>query len=282
MKFMSSIKAGLSKNSNLLFCIGEIALSTAAVIFAVKNTEKYIYDIDSEEEDRTIHDQKPVQERAKILAEHYWQTGICLVGFIALRSVDCIYSNKVRDDYAKALLAAQSALLAKNRKKPGQIQNDTDKKEVGPQGEEMERIRDKNAYDEYVYRFFFEGDELPETEDCVFDTSNPKTDLFYIPSLGVLFYSNLTNVRNAENKCMLQLNSGADMTVNEMMKYLGLGSRPIGNFEYYRGDPEDDEVCGDFSFDLAPAMIDWNDGFGSTDLMYTINPNRTLRNCIFA
>lgn len=279
MKFMSSIKAGLSKNSNLLFCIGEIALSTAAVIFAVKNTEKYIYDIDSEEEDRTIHDQKPVQERAKILAEHYWQTGICLVGFIALRSIDCVYSNKVRDDYAKALLAAQSALLAKNRKKPGQTHNGSGKKEVGPQGDEMQEIRHTNAYDEYVYRFFFKENELPEAEDCVFNT-NPKTDLFYIPSLGVLFYSNLTDVRNAENECMLQLNSEADMTVNEMMKYLGLGSRPTGNVEYYPGDPEDDEVCGRFSFDLAPAMVEQKDG--STYLMYTINPNRTLRNCIFA
>ena len=48
MKFMSSIKAGLSKNSNLLFCIGEIALGTAAVIFAVKNTEKYIDDTEEE------------------------------------------------------------------------------------------------------------------------------------------------------------------------------------------------------------------------------------------
>lgn len=281
MKFMSSIKAGLSKNSNLLFCMGEIALSTAAVIFAVKNTEKYIYDIDSEEEEgRAVHDQKPVQERAKILAEHYWQTGICLVGFIALRSVDCVYSNKVRDDYAKALLAAQSALLAKNRKKPGQTHNGSGKKEVGPQGEEMQEIRHTNAYDEYVYRFFFKENELPEAEDCVFDTSKPKTELFYIPSLGVLFYSNLTDVRNAENECMLQLNSGADMTVNEMMKYLGLGSRPTGNVEYYPGDPEDDEVCGKFSFDLAPAMIEQKDG--STYLMYTINPNRTLRNCIFA
>lgn len=279
MKFMSSIKAGLSKNSNLLFCIGEIALSTAAVIFAVKNTEKYIYDIDSEEEDRTIHDQKPVQERAKILAEHYWQTGICLVGFIALRSIDCVYSNKVRDDYAKALLAAQSALLAKNRKKPGQTHNGSGKKEVGPQGDEMQEIRHTNAYDEYVYRFFFKENELPEAEDCVFNT-NPKTDLFYIPSLGVLFYSNLTDVRNAENECVLQLNSEADMTVNEMMKYLGLGSRPTGNVEYYPGDPEDDEVCGRFSFDLAPAMVEQKDG--STYLMYTINPNRTLRNCIFA
>lgn len=276
MKFMSSIKAGLSKNSNLLFCIGEIALGTAAVIFAVKNTEKYIYDIDGEEEDRAIHEQK----RAKILAEHYWQTGVCLVGFIALRSIDCVYSNKVRDDYAKALLAAQSALLAKNHKKPGQTQNDTDKKEVGPQGDKMERIRDENAYDEYAYRFFFKGDELPEAEVCVLDMSNQKTDLFYIPSLGVLFYSNLTDVRNAENECMLQLSSGSDMTVNEMMKYLGLGSRPIGNVEYYQGDPEDDEVCGDFCFDLAPAMIEQKDG--STYLMYTINPNRTLRNCIFA
>ncbi len=266
MKFMSSIKAGLSKNSNLLFCIGEIALGTAAVIFAVKNTEKYIYDIDGEEEeDQTVHEQKPVQERAKILAEHYWQTGICLVGFIALRSIDCVYSNKVRDDYAKALLAAQSALLAKNRKKPKK-----DDKEVGPQGEE------------YIYQFFFNADELPEAEDCVFAISGPNDELFYIPSLGVLFYSNLTEVQNAEIKCMLQLNSGVDMTVNEMMKYLGLGSRPIGNVEYYQGDPEDDEVCGDFSFDLAPAMVDWNDGFGSTALMYTINPNRTLRNCIFA
>lgn len=279
MKFMSSIKAGLSKNSNLLFCIGEIALGTAAVIFAVKNTEKYIDD--TKEEDN--EEEKPAQEKAKTLVKHYWQTGVCLAGFVALRSIDCIYSNKVRNDYAKALLAAQSALLAQNRKKPKK--DDKDNKEVGPQGEEMQEIRAEKACDEYMYQFFFNGDELPKAEDCVFAISGPNDELFYIPSLGVLFYSNLTDVQNAENECMLQLNSGADMTVNEMMKYLGLGSRPIGNVEYYQGDPEDDEVCGDFSFDLAPAMVDWNVGFGnqkSTELMYTINPNRTLRNCVFA
>ena len=276
MKFMSSIKAGLSKNSNLLFCIGEIALGTAAVIFAVKNTEKYIIDDIEEKENE---EEKPAQEKAKTLVKHYWQTGVCLAGFVALRSIDCVYSNKVRNDYAKALLAAQSALLAQNRKKPKK--DDKDNKEIGPQGEEMQEIRAENAYNDYVYRFFFNGDELPEAEDCVFATSGPNNELFYIPSIGVLFYSNLTDVRNAENECMLQLNSGADMTVNEMMKYLGLGSISVGNVEYYQGDPEDDEVCGDFSFDLAPAMIVWNDG-GSTDLIYTINPNRTLRNCVFA
>lgn len=278
MKFMSSIKAGLSKNSNLLFCIGEIALGTAAVIFAVKNTEKYIID-DTEEKEN--EEEKPAQEKAKTLIKHYWQTGVCLAGFVALRSIDCVYTNRVRNDYAKALLAAQSALLAQNRKKPKK-----DNKDVGPQGEEMQEIRAENAYNDYAYQFFFNADELPEAEDCVFAISGPNDELFYIPSLGVLFYSNLTEVQNAENKCMLQLNSGVDMTVNEMMKYLGLGSRPIGNVEYYQGDPEDDEVCGDFSFDLAPAMVNWNDGsFGensSIELMYTINPNRTLRNCIFA
>lgn len=280
MKFMSSIKAGLSKNSNLLFCIGEIALGTAAVIFAVKNTEKYIID-DTEEKEN--EEEKPAQEKAKSLVKHYWQTGVCLAGFVALRSIDCVYSNKVRNDYAKALLAAQSALLAQNRKKPKQ--DNKDNKDVGPQGEEMQELRAENAYNDYVYQFFFNADELPEAEDCVFAISGPNDELFYIPSLGVLFYSNLTEVQNAENKCMLQLNSGVDMTVNEMMKYLGLGSRSIGNVEYYQGDPEDDEVCGDFSFDLAPAMVDWNEGFGnqkSTELMYTINPNRTLRNCVFA
>ena len=279
MKFMSSIKAGLSKNSNLLFCIGEIALGTAAVIFAVKNTEKYIDD--TEEEDN--EEEKPAQEKAKTLVKHYWQTGVCLAGFVALRSIDCVYSNKVRNDYAKALLAAQSALLAQNRKKPKK--DDKDNKEVGPQGEEMQEIRAEKACDEYMYQFLFNADELPEADESVFATSGPNNELFYIPSLGVLFYSNITDVRNAENECMLQLSSGADMTVNEMMKYLGLGSMSIGNVEYYQGDPEDDEVCGDFSFDLAPAMIDWNDGFGnqnSTDLMYTINPNRTLRNYVFA
>lgn len=280
MKFMSSIKAGLSKNSNLLFCIGEIALGTAAVIFAVKNTEKYIID-DTEEKEN--EEEKPAQEKAKSLVRHYWQTGVCLAGFVALRSIDCVYTNRVRNDYAKALLAAQSALLAQNRKKPKQ--DNKDNKDVGPQGEEMQEIRAEKAYNEYTYQFFFNADELPEAEDCVFAISGPNDELFYIPSLGVLFYSNLTDVQNAENKCMLQLNSGVDMTVNEMMKYLGLGSRPIGNVEYYQGDPEDDEVCGDFSFDLAPAMVDWNEGFGnqkSTELMYTINPNRTLRNCLFA
>ena len=270
MKFMSSIKAGLSKNSNLLFCIGEIALGTAAVIFAVKNTEKYIDDTNEEENS----EEKPAQEKAKTLVKHYWQTGVCLAGFVALRSIDCVYSNKVRNDYAKALLAAQSALLAQNRKKPKK-----DDKKVGPQGEEMQKIRAENAYNDYAYRFFFTFDELPEAEESVFATSGPNNELFYIPSLGVLFYSNLTDVRNAENECMLQLSSGADMTVNEMMKYLGLGSISIGNVEYYQGDPEDDEVCGDFSFDLAPAMIGC-DGF--TELIYTINPNRTLRNCVFA
>lgn len=274
MKFMSSIKAGLSKNSNLLFCIGEIALGTAAVIFAVKNTEKYIID-DIEEKEND--EEKPAQEKTKSLVKHYWQTGVCLAGFVALRSIDCVYSNKVRNDYAKALLAAQSALLAQNRKKSKK--DEKVEKDVGPQGEEMHETP-------YVYQFFFNADELPEAEESVFTTSGPNKDLFYIPSLGVLFYSNLTDVRNAENECMLQLSSGADITVNEMMKYLGLGSRPIGHNEYYQGDPEDDEVCGDFSFDLAPAMIDWNDGsFGedsSIDLIYTINPNRTLRNCVFA
>ena len=274
MKFMSSIKAGLSKNSNLLFCIGEIALGTAAVIFAVKNTEKYIDD--TEEEDNK--EEKPVQEKAKLLVKHYWQTGVCLTGFVALRSIDCVYSNKVRNDYAKALLTAQSALLAQNRKKPKK--DDKDNKEVGPEGEEMQEMRAEKACDEYMYQFFFNFDELPEAEESVFATSGSNDELFYIPSLGVLFYSNLTDVRNAENECMLQLNSGTDMTVNEMMKYLGLGSRSIGNVEYYQGDPEDDEVCGDFSFDLAPAMIDCGDG--STELIYTINPNRTLRNCVFA
>lgn len=273
MKFMSSIKAGLSKNSNLLFCIGEITLGTAAVIFAVKNTEKYIND--TEEEDNK--EEKPAPEKAKTLVKHYWQTGVCLAGFVALRSIDCVYSNKVRNDYAKALLAAQSALLAQNRKKPKK--DDKDNKEVGPQGEEMQEIRAEKACDEYMYQFFFNADELPEADESVFATSGPNNELFYIPSLGVLFYSNITDVRNAENECMLQLSSGADMTVNEMMKYLGLGSISIGNVEYYQGDPEDDEVCGDFSFDLAPAMIDC-DGF--TELIYTINPNRTLRNCVFA
>lgn len=281
MKFMSSIKAGLSKNSNLLFCIGEIALGTAAVIFAVKNTEKYIDDTEEEEDNEK---EKPAQEKAKTLVKHYWQTGVCLAGFVALRSIDCVYSNKVRNDYAKALLAAQSALLAQNRKKPKKDEKDI--KEVGPQGEEMQELRAENAYNDYAYQFFFNSDELPETEESVFATSGSNEQLFYIPSIGVLFYSNLTDVRNAENKCMLQLNSGADMTVNEMMKYLGLGSRSIGNVEYYQGDPEDDEVCGDFSFDLAPAMIDWNDGYfgedSSIELIYTINPNRTLRNCVFA
>ena len=277
MKFMSSIKAGLSKNSNLLFCIGEIALGTAAVIFAVKNTEKYIID-DTEQKEN--EEEKPEQEKAKSLVKHYWQTGVCLAGFVALRSIDCVYSNKVRNDYAKALLAAQSALLAQNRKKPKK--DDKDEKEVGPQGEKMQEIRAENAYNDYVYQFFFNFYELPEVEESVFATSpyGPNNQLFYIPSLGVLFYSNLTDVQNAENECMLQLNSGTDMTVNEMMKYLGLGSRPIGNVEYYQGDPEDDEVCGDFSFDLAPAMIECDDG--SRELMYTINPNRTLRNCVFA
>ena len=274
MKFMSSIKAGLSKNSNLLFCIGEIALGTAAVIFAVKNTEKYIDD--TEEEDS--EEEKPAQEKAKTLVKHYWQTGVCLAGFVALRSIDCVYSNKVRNDYAKALLAAQSALLAQNRKKPKK--DEKDNKKVGPQGEVMQELRAENAYNDYAYQFFFNADELPEAEDCVFAASGPNDELFYIPSLGVLFYSNLTDIRNAENECILQLNSGADMTVNEMMKYLGLGSRPVGNNEYYQGDPEDDEVCGDFSFDLAPAMIEQKDD--STYLMYTINPNRTLRNCVFA
>lgn len=276
MKFMSSIKAGLSKNSNLLFCIGEIVLGTAAVIFAVKNTEKYIID-DTEEKEN--EEEKSAQEKAKSLVKHYWQTGVCLAGFVALRSIDCVYSNKVRNDYAKALLAAQSALLAQNRKKPKK--DDKGNKEVGPQGEEMQELRAENAYNVYEYQFFFNADELPEAEESVFVTTEPDVYLFYIPSIGVLFYSNLTDVRNAENKCMLQLSSGADMTVNEMMKYLGLGSISVGNVEYYQGDPEDDEVCGDFSFDLAPAMIDWNDG-GSTDLIYTINPNRTLRNCVFA
>lgn len=274
MKFMSSIKAGLSKNSNLLFCIGEIALGTAAVIFAVKNTEKYIDDTEEKENE----EEKPAQEKAKSLVRHYWQTGVCLAGFVALRSIDCVYSNKVRNDYAKALLAAQSALLAQNRKKPKK--DDKGNKEVGPQGEKMQEIRAENAYNDYVYQFFFNADELPVVEDSVFATSGPYKELFYIPSLGVLFYSNLTDVWNAESECMLQLSSGADMTVNEMMKYLGLGSRPIGNVEYYQGDPEDDEVCGDFSFDLAPAMIDLNDE--SKELMYTINPNRTLRNCVLA
>lgn len=275
MKFMSSIKAGLSKNSNLLFCIGEIALGTAAVIFAVKNTEKYIIN-DTKEEDN--EEEKSAQEKAKTLVKHYWQTGVCLAGFVALRSIDCVYSNKVRNDYAKALLAAQSALLAQNRKKPKK--DDKGNKEIGPQGEEMEELRAENAYNDYAYRFFFNFDELPEADESVFVTTGPSDYLFYIPSLGVLFYSNITDVRNAENECMLQLNSGADMTVNEMMKYLGLGSISVGNVEYYQGDPEDDEVCGDFSFDLAPAMISCDDG--STELMYTINPNRTLRNCVFA
>lgn len=276
MKFMSSIKARLSKNSNLLFCIGEIALGTAAVIFAVKNTEKYIID---DTEEKKNGEEKPAQEKAKTLVKHYWQTGVCLAGFVALRSIDCVYSNKVRNDYAKALLAAQSALLAQNRKKPKK--DDKDSKEIGPQGEEMQKLRAEKAYNDYAYQFFFNADELPEADESVFATTGPNNELFYIPSLGVLFYSNLTDVRNAENECMLQLSSGADMTVNEMMKYLGLGSISVGNVEYYQGDPEDDEVCGDFTFDLAPAMIDWNDG-GSTDLIYTINPNRTLRNCLFA
>ena len=164
--------------------------------------------------------------------------------------------------------------------------DEKDNKVVGPQGEEMQELRAENAYNDYAYQFFFNGDELPVVANTVSSASGPNDQLFYIPSLGVLFYSNLTDVLNAENECMLQLSSGADMTVNEMMKYLRLGSRSIGNVEYYQGDPEDDEVCGDFSFDLAPAMINWNDGsFGedsSIELIYTINPNRTLRNCVFA
>lgn len=278
MRFVDNVVVFCHKHDSLLFAIGEIALGTAAVIFAVKNTEQYI----SDREEEIDQGPKPVPEKAKDIVTHYWPTMVCYGSLVALRSLDAVYTNHARQEYAKALVAAQSALLARSRGDKKQFPSESTQNENLPalQGEEMQELRVENAYDQYNYQLWLNNDEMPDCERSVYLTPNCMGIVteFYIPALDVYFLSTMTDVQNAENSVRMQLQSGADVSINEMLKYLGLGSRYVGYEEYMEGDPEHDEICGDFSFDLLPARLDLNDGFGSVDCVWTINPNRLIRN----
>lgn len=278
--FCRSIVSFGRKHDNVLFAIGEIALGTAAVIFAVKNTAKYIED---HEEDSEVDGNTPA-EKAKDVGKHYWQTGVCLGGFIALRSLDCVYTGEQKREYSKALMACQAALAAK---KPGQnakkiAQNDLpegtplDKDGKPLEGEEMEELRDNNTYDQYGYQFWFDGDEIPDPEESVYLSDYCKRDAFYFPQTGRLIISTLADMQQAEINCRLQIQSGKDLYFNDVYKYCGAGSDGMGHDLFMKGDPSDD--IDEFSFDMSPGMILYNDGFGSSDLIYVINPNRYIYN----
>lgn len=277
-KFLRSIVSFGRKHDNVLFAIGEIGLATGAVIFAVKNTEKYILELPPSDPDDT-----PVEKTKKVVTT-YWPTAICLGGFIGLRTLDCIHTQKTREEYAKALMACQAALAAKKPKDSKKIaQNDLPEgtplnREGKPlEGDEMVKLRDENTYDQYGYQFWFINDELPIPEESLYSLDGfGKKELFIIPSTGKYFISTLQDVRNAENSCRLQIESGANLYMNDVYKYLGVGSDGIGHDLYMKGDLEGME--DEFMFDLAPAILDYNDGFGSTELMYTINPNRFIYN----
>lgn len=246
------------KHSNLLFAIGEIALTTGAVTFAIKNTNDYIC---------TEHSQEEPKEKAKKIAKHYWPTMIFFSGFVALRSVDAIYNHELKMEYTKALLAAQSALLA-GKKKITEVQTSDAQNEnlPVPSGEDQ-------ANWDYVY--FFDPDDIPEamelSTNCI-GREDANLDIFYIPSLGVLFRDDLYHVRQAEEYCARWVEEGKDLFVNDMMKLLGLGSISMGKELYFEGDPSSGVDKG-FIFDLAPAMTDDDNPI----LFFTINPNRSLK-----
>lgn len=271
MKFLDTIGVFCRKHDSAIFAVVEIGLATASVIFAAKNTEDYICtEHDSEEEPK---------EKAKRLVKAYWPTMVCYGSLVALRSVDAVYTHKTKQEYAKALMAAQSALMAyreRDKKRITTSETSAQNDEQTPTGEELVEARVNNAYDQYEYQFVFDEQEMPEPETSVYFTpSYGKRELFYIPLTGRLFVSNLTDVQNAEAYCRAQIESGNDMFLNEMYKYLGIGSDNMGSQMYIEGDAVPDDM---FIFDLMPACIEWGGDVNSDrELMWTIQPNRWIK-----
>lgn len=277
MGIISSIGRFFYKHDTAIFAISEIALATGAVVCAVKNTEKYIED----HEDYTyVDDPTPemAKNKAKDMVVHYWPTMVLLGGFIGIRTWDCIHTQNVRKEYAKALMACQTALAAARKKNLTTQNPKAITKQDGDQlqGDDMVEARNNNTYDQYGYEFFFDDSEMPEPEESVYLTNMCKRDAFYIPITGRYFISTLVDVQQAEINCRLQLESGKDVYLNDLYKFLGIGSDGIGHDLYMEGDPSEDGDSSGFSFDLAPAMVHYNDNYDSSDLIYTINPTRFI------
>lgn len=242
-----------------LFTLAEISLAGLATFFAIKNTKKYIEDKPKKEQ--------TAKEKAKDIAKHYWPTAVCYCAFVVLDIADGIKTEHTKSAYAKALMAAQGGILAKAKNVKENLEEK--KQEV------------KDIHDGVIdptnsqYTLFFDPDDLPEhVEKSVYAVGRKKTqlDLFYIPQLGVLFQSDLYNVNQAAGYCIAQLSSGNEMTINEVMKYLGLGNHPLGKTLYF--EPDSDNGEPPFSFDLSPAMTEDDNSI----LFYVINFNRDICN----
>lgn len=279
MSLKTNVTAAASKHSNFLFAAGEIGLVICGTYFTVKNTEKYI-------EKRKDIELNTGAEKAKFALQMYWPTMVCMGGFIGLRTLDCIYSDSVRKSYAKALMASQAALMAKqsvpdikkklSKEVQGKLSGMTGKVTNPPDDKPETNLEDEratNAFDQYEYVFFFKGDEMPDPEESVFNSPNMcgTRQLFYIPMTGRLFVSTFEDVKRAEAECAAQIDSGNRLYLNEMNKYLGIGSDNIGAESFIEGDTNMDDP---FSLDLAPGAIQYEDGFGSMELIWTINPNK--------
>lgn len=285
MRFVDRVLGCAHKHDSLLFTIGEIGLATAALIFAVKNTNEYIMD----REEEINQAPKEPAEKCKDILQHYWPTMALYGGYVTLSVLDCKYTQNVKQEYAKAIIAAQSALLARSRAdKSKQEHKDGDDKNlpsVVDEGSDDDRVtnltelRDIHTYEQYYYQFWFDADDMPEPEESTFNSPNctGTRQLFYIPVADRLFVSTYDDVIQAETYVRAQIESGNSMMLNELYKYLGIGSDNLGAELYIEGDPKDvdDDM---FVFDLAPACMDYNDGFDSKELMWTINPNRVFKN----
>lgn len=261
---MNGLITFLKRHDSLLFTIGEIGLVTGALIFTAKGTEKYLAKKladESEDADKTP------KEKCQDIIEDYWPAMIFFGSFVALRSLDAVYSHKIKMDYAKAIVAAQSTLLA-SKKKTSEVETNTQNDQLVPA-----EIADQENWD---YTYFFDPDIIPseiEISTSCMGREDANLDIFFIPSLGILFKDDLYHVQQASSFCSGVLEKGRDLTINNMLKYLGLGSISMGDELYFEGDIAGGDMFGQFSFDLAPAMTDDDNPI----LFFTINPNRCMR-----
>lgn len=254
MKRPNKLRKNIHKNRNWIFAIAEIGLAGGALYFAGKGTlkfQKYL------EEDN---------DPAPAAVKSYWPAAACYSGFVALRIYDAITTTRMQKHYAGALMALQGIVASKTL--PDYISPSPNKDKL----DEMER---KIGKSDYNYKIFYYEDELPCLAEMARNAEPGCDDLFFVPDFGLLFYSSVYDVDNAENKALLQLESDQDLYLNDLMGYFGLDKVGFGTDHLIYGNDHDfaEDTSGSL-FDISPGMTIGDDPM----LFYVINFNRKWHN----
>lgn len=246
MKRPNKLIRKMKKNKNWIFAIAEIGLVTGSIIFTVKGSKLYMDDYSDEE---------PVTRAVK----SYLPAVICFTGFVTLRVFDCIYINRVQETYAKAIMALQSAVNI--TEEDILRQKELEKKSDLPSDHFNENTR--------YFKCFFDRDELPDMAEYAIQMTPGQDDIFYIPSLGIMFVSSIYDVKRVEQEAkFVIMTSGQDLYVDDLLAMLGVKEQSFCADWYFEVNVNED----DFELILTPAMTTDSDPF----LFYCINFSKPM------